>query len=130
MEVIILSLIQVMKAMSDETRVRIVNLLKNGDLCVCKIEVLLNINQSNASRHLNKLSGAEIVEYYKKAQYVYYKINWDTVEKYPFLREIIDNETSKLNQCIKDNERLEKYKSSGLSCEDLKEGKVCFNNEP
>lgn len=129
MEGIILGLIQVMKAMSDETRMRIVNLLKSGDLCVCEIEVLLNINQSNASRHLNKLSGAEIVEYYKKAQYVYYTINWDTVGEYPFLKEIIDNETSKLNQCIIDDERLEKYKRSGLNCEDLKEGKVCFDNE-
>lgn len=124
-----MSLIQVMKAMSDETRMRIVNILKDGDLCVCEIESLLGINQSNASRHLNKLLNAKILDYYKKAQYVYYKINWDTVAEYPFLKEIIENETSKLKQCIIDNEKLKKYKNSGLGCEDLKEGKVCCDNK-
>jgi Predicted transcriptional regulators len=124
-----MSLIGVMKALSDETRMRIVNILRDDDLCVCEIETLLCINQSNASRHLNRLLGDRIVDYYKKAQYVYYKINWDTVREYPFIKEIMDKEASKLKQCIIDNERLKKYKNSGLSCDDLKEGKVCFDNE-
>ena len=124
-----MGLIGVMKALSDETRMRIVNILRNDDLCVCEIEILLCINQSNASRHLNRLLGDRIVDYYKKAQYVYYKINWDTVQEYPFIKEIMDKETLKLKQCIIDNEKLKKYKKSGLSCDDLKEGKVCFDNE-
>ena len=122
-----MNFIKVMKALSDETRIRIINILKNGDLCVCEIEVLLDINQSNASRHLNKLENSNILQYYKKAQYVYYKINWDTVDEYPFIKDIIDKETPKLEQCIIDNKRLKKYKDSGLTCDDLKEGKVCID---
>ena len=33
-----MDLIQVMKALSDETRMRILNLLKDGEMCVCEIE--------------------------------------------------------------------------------------------
>lgn len=123
-----MDLIQVMKALSDETRMRILNILKEGDLCVCEIEVLLDINQSNASRHLNKLTNAKILDYYKVAKYVYYKINEDTIKEFPFLKEIIEKHAIKLNQCRIDYERLMKYRESNLSCDDLKEGKVCFNN--
>ncbi|MBC2579741.1 helix-turn-helix transcriptional regulator [Clostridium sp. DJ247] len=123
-----MDLIQVMKALSDETRMRILNILKDGDLCVCEIEVLLDINQSNASRHLNKLTNAGIIDYYKVAKYVYYKINQHTVDEFPFLKEIIEEQAIKLKQCIIDCKRLKKYKSSNVSCDDLKEGKVCFDN--
>ncbi|MBI6873279.1 winged helix-turn-helix transcriptional regulator [Clostridium aciditolerans] len=122
-----MDLIQVMKALADETRIRILNILKDGGLCVCEIELLLDINQSNASRHLNKLTSASILEYYKVAKYVYYKINEDTVKEFPFLKEIIEEQAIKLEQCSKDYERLKKYKSSNLGCEDIKEGRVCLD---
>lgn len=122
-----MNLIHVMKALSDETRIRILNLLIQGDLCVCEIEVLLDINQSNASRHLNKLTNAGIIDYYKVAKYVYYKINENAVKDYPFINEVIKDHAVKLNNCIKDNVRLEKYRDSGLCCDDLKDGKVCFD---
>lgn len=121
-----MSLINVLKALSDETRMRILNILKDGDLCVCEIEVILDINQSNASRHLNKLTNAKVLDYYKVAKYVYYKINKDSLNEYNFIKDIIEEQTPKLKQCVIDNERLKKYKDSGLSCDDLKEGKVCF----
>lgn len=123
-----MDLIQVMKALSDETRMRILNILKNGDLCVCEIEVILDINQSNASRHLNKLTNANIIEYYKVAQYVYYRINEEIITEYPFIKEIIEKEAMKLKRCNIDYERLKKYKNSSLGCEDLKSGRVCFDN--
>jgi ArsR family transcriptional regulator len=116
-----------MKALSDETRMRILNVLKDGDLCVCEIEVILDINQSNASRHLNKLTNAKIIEYYKVAKYVYYKLNVNALKEYPFVKEIIETQTIKLEQLNNDYERLQKYKSSGISCDDLKDGKLCFD---
>jgi ArsR family transcriptional regulator len=124
----ILSLINILKALSDETRMRILNILKDGDLCVCEIEVILDINQSNASRHLNKLTNAKILDYYKVAKYVYYKINDNTLNEYEFIKGIIEKQAPKLNQCIIDSQRLKKYKDSGLSCDDLKEGKICFES--
>lgn len=122
-----MELIQVMKALSDETRIRILNLLKDGDLCVCELEFLLNINQSNASRHLNKLTNAKIISYYKIAKYVYYKINSDIIKEFPFIKDVIETEAVKLNQCKIDYERLKKYKDSGFSCDSLKDGNCCLD---
>lgn len=122
-----MDLIQIMKALSDETRMRILNLLNYGDLCVCEIEVLLDINQSNASRHLNKLYNARIIDYYKVAKYVYYKINEDTVKEFSFIEEVIGTEAAKLSQCQIDRENLKQHKESGLTCDDLKSGKACFS---
>lgn len=121
-------LAQIIKALSDETRLRILNLLRHGELCVCELEVLLDINQSNASRHLNRLTNAKILEFDKRAQYVYYKIDEDVLKEHVFIREILDNELIKVERCKEDLERLKIYKESGLSCDDLKDGKVCFDS--
>ncbi|MGL5507399.1 MAG: ArsR/SmtB family transcription factor [Paraclostridium sp.] len=86
-----MELIQILKALGDDTRIRIINILSKGALCVCEIEEILNITQSNASRHLNKLMNAKLVTYYKEAKFVYYKIDEKTIEKHPFIKEIIDS---------------------------------------
>lgn len=115
-----MDLIKIMKALGDETRIRIINILKDGELCVCEIESLLNINQSNASRHLTKLTNAKIVDYYKKAQYVYYKLDESTLEEYPFLKELLKSELNSIEEYRIDIEKLKEYRKSGLTCDDLK----------
>lgn len=122
-----MDLMQLIKALADETRIRILNVLNQRDLCVCELEIILNINQSNASRHLNKLANAKVVDYYKVSKYVYYKINNNILKEYPFLKEMLEEHTEKIIQCSIDNERLKIYEDSGLSCDDLKDGKVYFD---
>ncbi|MCY6370197.1 ArsR/SmtB family transcription factor [Clostridium ganghwense] len=114
-----MKIVQIMKVLSDETRIRILNLLRNEKLCVCEIEHVLNITQSNASRHLNKLKREEIIKSEKIAQWVYHEINKDTLAKYPFINLFIYNELNKIEQCKVDLEKLKEFKESGLSCEDL-----------
>jgi ArsR family transcriptional regulator len=118
-----------MKALGDETRLRILGLLNMGELCVCEIEYLLDINQSNASRHLNKLAVANLITYEKRALYVYYSINKKVLAEYPFLSELLSKEINQLEKCRVDLDRLEKYKKSGITCEELKDGKICFDNK-
>ncbi|NMB27467.1 MAG: winged helix-turn-helix transcriptional regulator, partial [Tissierellia bacterium] len=100
-----MDLIQVMKALADETRMRILNILKDEELCVCEIEIILDITQSNASRHLNRLTNARILDNYKVGTYVYYKIDEKKVKEYPFIREIIEEHTMKDTLYQKDYER-------------------------
>ncbi|ADZ22885.1 ArsR family transcriptional regulator [Clostridium acetobutylicum] len=119
-----MNLIQVIKALSDETRMRILNLLEKGEMCVCEMEEILDISQSNASRHLTKLTNAEIINYNKVSKYVYYKINEDVIETFPFIEEIIKKHALNLEQCKKDLRQLKKYKESGLNCDELKETKL------
>lgn len=68
-------LAQLYKALGDETRVRIVHLLaKRGELCVCDVETILAVSQSKASRHLNYLKQAGIVEDRRDRTWVYYRL--------------------------------------------------------
>jgi len=67
--------IDILKALADETRLRILAQIIKGDMCVCEIEACLELTQSNASRHLTVLKKAGILESYKKAQWTYYKVS-------------------------------------------------------
>jgi ArsR family transcriptional regulator len=102
-----LELVIILKALADETRLRMLHLLKERELCVCEIEEVLGIQQSNASRHLEKLRNAGLVCSEKRAQWVYYQLNEDTLQRYPFLSIIINEETSQIPCCQQDTLRLE-----------------------
>jgi ArsR family transcriptional regulator, arsenate/arsenite/antimonite-responsive transcriptional repressor len=65
---------RVFRALSDETRVRIVALLSHGELCVCHIEHALAMPQSNVSRHLGVLKSAGIVDTRRDGSWVYYRL--------------------------------------------------------
>ena len=110
-----------LKALGDDTRIRIMNILSHGSLCVWEIEEILNITQSNASRHLNKLMNAKLVTYYKEAKFVYYKIDEQTVENHPFVKEIIDIELSKIENLQKDYKNLKEFKNEGMNCNTIAE---------
>jgi ArsR family transcriptional regulator len=116
-----MDLMQILKALSEETRVRILNLLMVSELCVGEIEYLLNINQSNASRHLTALKNASLIIYEKKAQWIYYRINIDALEQYSFVKNLLENQLQAMDLYNKDKERLKQYKESGKVCSDLKE---------
>lgn len=68
-------LIDVLKALSDETRLRILNLLYEKELCVCDIMNILQISQAKASRHLIYLKNAGLAKDRKYAQWVYYSMS-------------------------------------------------------
>jgi len=123
-----MDIVQMLKALGDENRIRILNLLKDGELCVCEIEHILGITQSNASRHLTKLSILRIVIYEKKAQWVYYKLSKETLEQFPFIKELLENELSKIDICKQDIENLIEYKKSGMTCENLRDYKNNVEN--
>ncbi|WP_028306773.1 ArsR/SmtB family transcription factor [Desulfitibacter alkalitolerans] len=122
-----MELVQIIKALADETRLRILNLLNQEKLCVCELEYLLEINQSNASRHLNKLWMLKIITNEKKAQWVFYKINKNTLETYPFLKQLLNKELGKDGQLQRDIDKLKEYKKSGMTCENVKEF-MCIKN--
>jgi ArsR family transcriptional regulator, arsenate/arsenite/antimonite-responsive transcriptional repressor len=68
----IMDVSEVLKALADTNRIRILNLLHERTLCVCDLEAILELNQSNLSRHLSKLKQAGIVNAHKKALFTYY----------------------------------------------------------
>ncbi len=68
------SFILLAKAISDPTRVRMLKLLEGGELCVCEIMAVLGLVQSTASKHLNILKMAGLVESRKGGTWSYYRL--------------------------------------------------------
>jgi len=99
--------------------VKILNVLRYCPLCVCEIEEILDMTQSNASRHLNKLMNAKLVKYYKEAKYVYYKLNEETLENHPFIKELLNDELDKINKLQDDYKKASMFKNNGLSCDSI-----------
>ena len=77
----------VLKALSDETRLRILNLLYERELCVCDVVEILQITQAKASRHLIYLKNAGLVEDRKYAQWAYYSLAKD--ERLKFIDSLV-----------------------------------------
>ncbi|MDZ4815417.1 MAG: metalloregulator ArsR/SmtB family transcription factor [Verrucomicrobiota bacterium] len=65
---------KVFGALSDLTRVRIINLLSKGELCVCDLVELLKIPQPTASRHLAYLRRANWVATEKRGFWTFYAL--------------------------------------------------------
>lgn len=78
---------RVFRALSDETRLRIVALLTHGELCVCHIENALATAQPNVSRALGILRTASIVDSRRDGSWVYYRL---VAQDVPELQAVID----------------------------------------
>jgi ArsR family transcriptional regulator len=68
------SVTRLFKALSQETRVRIVALLAHGELCVCHLEAALALPQPTVSRQLAVLRSAGVVEQRRQGTWVYYSL--------------------------------------------------------
>ena len=62
------------KALSDETRLRILKMLEARPLCVCEIQHVLKGSQPNVSHHLKTLSEAGLVESKKDGLWIDYRL--------------------------------------------------------
>jgi ArsR family transcriptional regulator, arsenate/arsenite/antimonite-responsive transcriptional repressor len=67
-------------ALSDETRLRIVEILSEGERCVCDLQTELEAAQSRLSFHLRKLREAGLVTDRKEGRWSYYSLNPGTLE--------------------------------------------------
>ena len=67
-------------ALSDETRLRIVDRLSDGEKCVCDLTDLLDAAQSRLSFHLKTLKDAGILKDRREGRWVYYSLNSEVVE--------------------------------------------------
>jgi DNA-binding transcriptional ArsR family regulator len=66
--------VELFKALSDETRLRIIVLLYKRELCVCQIEAALGISQTKASRHLAILRRASLLKSRREGLWIYYTL--------------------------------------------------------
>src|SRR5882724_7123706 len=68
------------RALSDVTRLEIIDLLRGGERCVCELTEALSTAQSLLSFHLRTLKDAGLVTDRRAGRWVYYAINPDGLE--------------------------------------------------
>jgi len=71
--------LNITKALSDESRVRSLFALKEGELCVCQIIALLELAPSTVSKHLSLLKQANLIESRKMGRWIYYRLTNENV---------------------------------------------------
>ena len=94
----LLQLTEAFKGLADPTRLRIINLLLHGELCVCHIQRVLGASQPNVSRHLNYLKHSDLVLDRREGFRVYYRVTPHTPGKIGnlcrFLRQALEGDAA------------------------------------
>jgi ArsR family transcriptional regulator len=115
-------LIKAAKALSDETRLRILNLLLEREACVCEVMQALGISQTRASRNLKILSDAGFLKMRREGLWTNYSIDSDGLKDYQIRLIEAAKEALKDNKLAAiDKERLQEAERVGSSCA----GKIC-----
>lgn len=115
--------IQSFKALSDETRLRIILLLMDDrELCVCDMIESLEIPQSTASRHLSILRNAGFVEGERRGAWMYYQMAKDNSFNTALLN-VLRQYHETFPEAKQDERRLQQYLK-------VKENSACGTQPP
>ena len=110
-------LVKGFKALSDETRLRILNLLLERECCVCEVMQALSISQTRASRNLSALYDAGFLKLRKDGLWSLYSIDKEgMVEHFSDLVEAVRKALEGNEVVALDRERLKRAKRVGPGC--------------
>ena len=104
-----MSVIDLFKSLSDQSRLNIINLLLKEDMYVELIAKTLKLSPSTVSFHLKKLEKSEVVRSYKDQYYMMYQINKEILNQ--TLKNMVTEE--KIEENIKD-QRIDEYRQKVL----------------
>ncbi len=109
--------IKAMKALSDETRLRILNVLLEKECCVCEVMQALDISQSRASRNLGILQDAGFLKERRDRLWIVYAIDWQTANRYaPSLAKLVKDSLIKDKVLAQDRKRASRVARVGPGC--------------
>ena len=77
----IIDLAELYKIFGDSTRIKIINILIDNELCVNQISEKTNVSQSASSHQLRILKSSKLVKYRKEGNSIFYSLADDHVEK-------------------------------------------------
>ena len=96
----------IFRALSDRTRLRILNLLQAGEVCVCHLVAVLGVPQPTASRHLAYLRKAGLVVARKEGLWMHYRLAPARSKSHEMLLACVAQCFREENVFAKDNDRL------------------------
>jgi DNA-binding transcriptional ArsR family regulator len=91
---------EILKALAQPTRLKILELLRNGERCICEIVPALNGEQSNISRHISLMQKSHLVTTRKDGVKVMVKV------RDPEIFNILDRVSKVLKNQMKEQEKL------------------------
>ena len=100
---------ELFKVLSDETRLRIINLLTIKSLCVCELVEILDLSQPKISKHIAKLRAINLVTTKKNEQYIFYSINNDNLNYKTILTAVFSNTDYILKKDIKNLKNIKQF---------------------
>jgi len=103
------------KALSDPTRLRLVNVLRVQSLCVGDLQVVLSLSQPMISRHLAVLRSTKLVRAERLGSRICYSLSRAPFLSYPLGR-FLSEVGPFFPELAADNEKLADYKGDSLSC--------------
>lgn len=106
----------VFRALSDPTRVRILHLLRAGPLCVGDLVSILDVPQPKASRHLEYLRRARLVEDEKRGLWRFYRLAPATPGFHRKVLELLDAAAAEVPEAGADEAALRKLRTKGGCC--------------
>ena len=106
----------VFKAFSDETRLRILCLLTEGELCVCELVAVLEMQQGKISRHLAVLKRAGLVADRRSGTWIYYSLRPPDTDLKRRLVPYLQNGRERHSEAVEDLGRLGTLASQGTIC--------------
>jgi len=86
--------VPVLKALADETRLSILHMLQDGELCACKIQERFDISQPTLSYHMKILSQSGLVKSRKDGLWMRYSL---IAENFCEVRDLLDRFSSSTN---------------------------------
>jgi ArsR family transcriptional regulator, arsenate/arsenite/antimonite-responsive transcriptional repressor len=95
-------MVRIFKALSDETRVRIIKLLEHGELCVCDIGAALGMVQPKVSFHLGVLKNSGLLKDRKQGKWVHYSLDESEMFKRFLLLSVAEKVSDEEVQADKD----------------------------
>jgi ArsR family transcriptional regulator, arsenate/arsenite/antimonite-responsive transcriptional repressor len=104
---------QLFRAVADPTRVRILHLLRSGELCVGDLVTVLRVPQPTASRHLTALRKAGLITARKNSYWTFYALAPAATTLHRKLLECLDADMIGRSR---DAKRLEAVRRSGGCC--------------
>jgi ArsR family transcriptional regulator len=107
-------LIKTAKAISDETRIRMLKVLLERECCVCEVMQALNISQSRTSRNLGILADAGFVKSRRDGLWIVYSIDKQTMNSHAAsLTEVLRSSLVNDEVILQDRERLSHTERTG-----------------
>jgi ArsR family transcriptional regulator len=110
-----MELSEIFKALGDETRLRILNLLSEHELCVYQINQVLALKEPNMSKHLNRLKYAGLISGRKKSQWCYYYTDKEFLNQNKILYDYLLCQWSNKSRYIDDLKNLENLFEGALT---------------